>query len=373
MGFYVRPMPKKKSSPNWKVQFIAYKEGKKEWDIPSDRWATLGFNKFMTVKEAQARAQQLNAQRYLKRQEHRIRKMQLDKQAARRRYEAFLPMEFVEEFEARFIRKRDSQTEAGGRRNTRAFVVWNAVQRMIATIAVEPSEWFTATHQIYDYFVERKMSLKYSCTIIKIANLWGFYFCRKLARPFLPVPLPRGYERQRLVDAHYGKIGIHRASKPISPADLKKMSGTITLHNFNWIFLSVWFGLRPKEIDSLHNKESWKVEILPTGRKVLWVYQTKIIAIPPEDRWKPLPILFDEQSFALAILESGNFKRPLGRTMQKYFGDGVTLYAGRKGFSDLMLSKNQTLENISIWMGHSTIQRTWSSYKQKRKFHLTGF
>ena len=56
MGFYVRPMPKKKTSPSWKVQFISYREGKKEWDIPSDRWPVLGFNKFMTLKEAQARA-----------------------------------------------------------------------------------------------------------------------------------------------------------------------------------------------------------------------------------------------------------------------------------------------------------------------------
>ena len=63
--------------------------------------------------------------------------------------------------------------------------------------------------------------------------------------------------------------------------------------------------------------------------------------------------MFDEQVFGLAILESGNFKRPLVRTMQKYFGDAVTLYAGRKGFSDLMLSKNRTLENISIWMGRT--------------------
>lgn len=300
--------------------------------------------------------------------------MQLDRQEARRRFEAFLPMEFVEEFEARFIRKRDSQTETGGRRNTRAFVVWNAVQRMITTIAVDPSEWFTATHQIYDYFVERKMSLRYTCTIIKIANLWGFYFCRKLARPFLPIPIPRGYERQRLVDAHCEKTeGVAHASKAISPTELKKVSGEINLHSFNWIFLSVWFGLRPKEIDALHDSKSWRVEVLPTNRKILWVYQTKIIALPPEDRWKPIPIIFDEQAFALAILESDNFKRPLAVTMRRYFGEGVTLYAGRKGFPDLMLSKKQTLENISIWIGHSTIQRTWTSYKQKRKFHLDGF
>ena len=35
-----------------------------------------------------------------------------------------------------------------------------------------------------------------------------------------------------------------------------------------------------------------------------------------------------------------------------------------------MLSKGNTLENISIWMGHSTINRTWQSYKNRRKYHI---
>ena len=135
----------------------------------------------------------------------------------------------------------------------------------------------------------------------------------------------------------------------------------------------MWFGLRPTEVDSLHKKESWRIEVLPTGRKVLWVYQTKIIGVPPEDRWKPIPLLFDEQHFALRIIEADNFKRPLTQTMRRYFGPGITLYAGRKGFSDLMLSKNQSFENISVWMGHASFQRTWKSYKQRRKFHVPGF
>jgi hypothetical protein len=52
---------------------------------------------------------------------------------------------------------------------------------------------------------------------------------------------------------------------------------------------------------------------------------------------------------------------------------GIDLYEGRKGFSDLMLSRGQALENISIWMGHSPLDRTWRSFKQRRRFHLGGF
>ena len=41
-----------------------------------------------------------------------------------------------------------------------------------------------------------------------------------------------------------------------------------------------------------------------------------------------------------------------------------------KGFVDLMLSKGHELENISVWMGHSTLDRTWKSYKQRTKYHI---
>jgi len=68
-----------------------------------------------------------------------------------------------------------------------------------------------------------------------------------------------------------------------------------------------------------------------------------------------------------------NFKRPLMKTIRSHFGDDIDLYGGRKGFSDLMLSKHQTLENISVWMGHSTLDRTWRSYKSRKKFHVNGF
>ena len=80
-----------------------------------------------------------------------------------------------------------------------------------------------------------------------------------------------------------------------------------------------------------------------------------------------------EQRNALEIIASQQFRRPLIKTMRKNFGEGVTLYAGRKGFVDLMLSKKQAFENISVWMGHSTLQRTWESYKNRRRFHLNDF
>jgi hypothetical protein len=381
MGYYVRALPWKKSAPKWKLQFISYKKAdvgdspaknpKKEWDVHRDRLRPLGFHSRMSITDAKARAKQINAQRWIKEQEKRIQRKAIQEIEARRKLEAGLPSEFVAEFENRFLRVRDSEIESGRRKRTRARIIWTAAQKMISTIPVDPTDWFYHTLEMYDYFQRQKYSIRYAQAILRFANLWGFFISKKLGHPFLPVPAPKGFERMRIIDANCEKTGgVRKASTPLTPDDLDCVSGKMNQPNFRWIFLTVWLGLRPKEVDNLKDASLWKVEILPTGRKVLWVYQTKIIALPPEDRWKPIPILFEQQEFALRIIESQNFRRPIMKTMKRHFAAGIDLYGGRKGFSDLMLSKGQLFENISIWMGHSTLDRTWRSYKQKRVFHI---
>jgi len=381
VGYYVRALSLKKKAPQWKVQFVSYKKTdfhraeavkpKKEWDVDKDRWRSLGFHKSMTTVEARCRARQLNSQLFIKRQEERIRKIETKRIETLKRHQAVLPEEFVAEFEVRFVRSRDSDTDAGKRRRTRAFSLWQAAQRMIAAVGVEPSDWFYHTLDINDYFHQRKYSVRYIHSTLKMANLWGFFICRKMGRPFLPIPIPRGYERQRLIQAYYEKERKSRQpSRPLAPELLKSRYRNLNRGNYHWLLLSVWFGLRPQEVDNLRDDKMWSVEKLGNGRRVLWVFQTKIIALPIEDRWKPIPILFSEQEFAVRILKEKSFKRPIMKTMRKHFGKGIDLYAGRKGFADLMLAKGHSLENISVWMGHSTLERTWKSYKDRRRYHL---
>jgi integrase len=57
--------------------------------------------------------------------------------------------------------------------------------------------------------------------------------------------------------------------------------------------------------------------------------------------------------------------------MRKAFGAGTTLYGGRKGFVDLMLSLGQNLENVSIWLGHKDISTTWEHYKDRDTLSFT--
>jgi len=325
----------------------------------------------MNLLEARCRARQLNAEGLIKRQEERLRELRSQRQEMMRRFEAILPEEFVAEFEKRFVWGRDDGSDAERRRQTRALALWRAAQKVIIAISKDPSEWFYDPIIFYDYFYERKYSLRYIHNMLKFVNLWGSFVSRKMGRFFVPIPAPHGYERQRLVDAYYEKRkNARRPSKPLTPRQLSYASRKINRANHNWLWLSVWLGLRPKEVDSLHSKEMWSIETRQSGRKILWVYQTKLIALPPEDRWKPIPIILPQQEDALRIIGDGWFRRPLLKTMLLHFGRNTTLYAGRKGFVDLMLSKGQTLENISIWMGHSTVDRTWRSYKHLGRFHF---
>jgi hypothetical protein len=315
----------------------------------------------MEFKEARIRTRQLNAELHLRRQEERIRRLQKKAQEFRVCRNAILPEEFVEEFEKLFLRVRYEKSVRGRRSFRRAYTIWNAAQKMMLTIRTEPSEWFFNMRTIYDYFNSRQLSLYYIQGILRMANLWGFFISRKLGKPFLPVTAPRGFERQRLLESFYQKRNRRKPSLPLTPEMLSGARKKMRPANFNFLFLTVWFGLRPQEVDNLHRKSLWAIEAMNSGRRVLKRYQTKIVALPPEDRWKPIPILYTDQEFGLRIILSGNFRRPLSKTVRRHFGPGHDLYAGRKGFVDLMLSKGHSIENICIWMGHCTLDRTWRS------------
>ncbi len=383
MGYYVRKLENKKSVPKWKVQYISCKKSdqkvesksklpRRTWDISKDRWRGLGFYKTMTIIEAKEIAKSLNAKQRLKRQEESYQKFQEQMSKERLEKEAFLPASFIAEFEERFIRKRKCRNKKDFRKISKSHVAWRTAQRLIKDIGLPPNEWFEHTYEVYDWFYREECSVAYAVSILKFMNIWCYFFCKKMGRPFLQVPYPRGHERRRLIDKyHTSHRNKKKASKPITPEMLIKAKGKINQENFNWLFISVWFGLRPKEVDSLKNEELFKIEKLSTGKIVLWVYQTKIISLPPSERWKLIPALFDEQEFALRTIESGVFKRPLVKTIKKHVGPEVSTYGGRKGFTDLMLEKGFSLEAISQWMGHTTINRTWRHYKNRTNIKFT--
>jgi integrase len=277
---------------------------------------------------------------------------------------AVLPEPFISEFEERFV------TGRGDRGSTKSlYCHWRSAQKLIRTLQIDPSSWFDSVYKIYDYFYEKCYSLSYIRKVIRYLNLWGFFISRKLGRAFLPVPNPRGYERNRILDAYHSSRRSKRVeSDPITPAALIQNKRQLKVLNYNWLKISVWLGLRPMEVDQL--ADPTKYRLAKCGKtEVLWIYQTKLVSIPPEKRWKPIPLIFPEQRAVLDIIKTQAFKRPLVKTVKHHFGNQTTLYGGRKGFTDLMLARGQRLEDISQWMGHSSIERTWRNYKDPRIVH----
>ena len=321
----------------------------------------------MTIEQAQARAKQLNSRIHLKQVEGRRLFFEKQKAELDLKFMAAIPELYKQEFEQKYIFGRFDDPVW----RKRFLYRWKAVQKMLVEIQLDPADWYDEMFRFYDYFYKHKFSFSYLQKLLMLTNLWGYFLSRKMGQTFVRIPFPRGKERTRLSEAYRQKRGQEVcASEPLTPDQLERVHGKINQENYNWLYLSVWLGLRPIEIDQLHDLKMYRVLPISGKSAMLWVYQTKLVAMPERYRWKLIPLIFKGQKNVLKIIKQGNFKRPLTKTVHHHFGAYTTLYGGRKGFTDLMLSYQQRLENISQWMGHSSIERTWKSYKSRRVAHF---
>ncbi len=145
-------------------------------------------------------------------------------------------------------------------------------------------------------------------------------------------------EKSFLLDAYFQKQGRHVCeSDSITPKQLEDAKGKLNEQNYNWMYLSVWLGLRPLEIDQLRNQNYYRLQKVGENSALLWVYQTKLVSVPPRYKWKLIPLIFEGQVEAIKIIERGYFKRPLNKTVRLHFGVHTTLNGGRKGFTDAVV------------------------------------
>ena len=137
MGYYVRVLKPKFKPMHWKLQFASHKKKhaqeskakkpKKEWDIPKSRWFSLGFQSKMTIEQARARAQQLNAKLHMKR--HEERRLALEQKAVelQSRFNAAIPELYKQDFEQKYVFGRLHGPEW----RKRFLRSWRAVQKML--------------------------------------------------------------------------------------------------------------------------------------------------------------------------------------------------------------------------------------------------
>lgn len=358
----------------WYVYYQHYVEGKRKQEIvPKLAQKDLGFRPEMSVDDAKGRCKHLNSERCLLKEKIRLSAKRVT--GLRSLDGTLFPPKMIEEFD----RLLDEENFGSTVHLQKIRSHFEFVQTMCKALRILPIEYKPNAKKIYKYFIKRQISINYCSRIVSLLNRWGQFYCKTSGVYFDAVPVPRGIERSAIVEAQASKqgngdtdLGVRVESLPLTPEDLQRAKDKFKVEQFNWLALSIWFGLRPNEVDGLKKQKNYRLEFNKKKNiRVLSVYQSKLKSVSEPKRWKKIPILFTEQVECLDLIVSGAFARPLNKTVRKYVGRGITLYGGRKNFVDLMLAKGQSLDNISNWLGHKDISTTWRHYKDKTEINYT--
>jgi len=352
MGYIVRKLKCKNRA--WKVQYQTYKGGRSVKDIRSCDYQSIGIHSGMDVEEVRLHIKHLNTQQEFKRRQECKLKINERLTEADIALNAILPEFLRAEFEEHWVKS-----------SSKNISYWRTCKKLINEIRLPIEEWEFNKNRWYAIFSSHQYSADYVQKLIHTLNKWGKFVSYKQRSFFLPIPFPTGLTKQKIIDSYEDKGSTIKTSEPITPEMLDSVKDKIPKEHHNWLYLSIWLGLRPKEVDSLHKPPGPRSYLLKGN--VLWVYQSKLTAISHKYRVKPIPLKYPEQVECLNIIESKEFKRPLNKTLIKLFKRHTTCYGGRKGFFDLMKSRNNGLEAISSWMGHKSLDRTWRSYRDEQK------
>lgn len=366
--FYIKKNGSSKGT--WSLYYQTFHENKKSQEsVVKLAYEELGFRTDMTLDEAKARVKQLNAERKIDREK--IRK------SAKRVIELKLIDKtlFPPEHVNAFMERLSDENFGSDEHLQKIFSHFNFIQKMLLELKItSPSEYRDESKRIYKYFVKKKVSVNYGARLISLLNRWGKFISKIRGQFFDEVSVPKGRERSAIADAQRTKsgknseLGVRMPSDPLTPEILQKMKSKVSEEVYRWLYLTVWLGLRPDEADSVVNKKSVKITFDEINKvNVISIYQSKLMSISEDLRWKHIPVIFKEQEKCLDIIETGNIHRPHPKTIRKHSGsDRITCYGGRKGFVDLCLDRNQEVTDISMWLGHKDSSITMRVYKQRQ-------
>lgn len=365
MGYYIKRVYRKDKTSDWKLQFISQKDGKtKTVDIPKAKLQEHLFYPSMSYDEARNKQALLNKDIEQKRRAAARLKIQSRIESENHDLSFAFPDEsefkkWVVETQ-RFAQFKHNKFDSN----------WHCAKKVVAELKLQPLEYAEKKRLIYRWFKERHLSIAYLKRIVRLLNLYGQFHGKTYKIYIDKLEMPKSYDRSDIDDSYHKKNPTGNASKPLTPESLESAQSKLKSEIYNWLYISVWTGMRPSEIDALITAPTYET-YEREGVKYLRIYQPKLTSISREKRWKVIPLVEPEQFCILKIIASKKFKRPLVKKIVDCFGDGYGTYSGRKGFTDLMLSREHSLEDISLWLGHQDISMTWKAYKDKQRVHLT--
>jgi integrase len=354
--YYVRALKK-----SWSVYHQSFKDGKKtDTRVEPLAYQELGFRPEWTLMEARQRCKVLNKEKTLiqavaRKAASRLTELQsID--------EVLFPVDRV----AAFSKKLEQENEGSDNHLKKMNSHFLKIQKLLKALELLPRNYKENEKLIYKCFAGQRVSLDYTQKLISLLNRWGQFTSKADGLFFEPIKPVKGISREKIREAQEDKLGVRRASKSLTPALLAAKKSKLSEPNYAFLFVSVWFGLRPSEVSKLGTPV---IRANQDGTEFLVVYQSKLSGIQKSKRYKAIPIVCDEQRAAVKML-SEPIKAPIYQKMREVFGNGFGLYAGRKGFADLMLSKGYSIEDISLWLGHTSIETTWTHYKNKNALEL---
>lgn len=329
---------------------------------PKQKYFQYGFDPDQSFEEARTQLKAVRAREKLTRE--RERRATIDKRLEKNELKesAYLPRRLYSEFldwlkERRLWDVIPPKTESHLR----------CMRSLILDVDIDPSELPNKPEKVYRWFLKKKLSLSYVEKILPLLNAYGYFYCREMKRPYLPINPPMGDLARRIDDANLAeRDGARAESLPLSESLLERLRGLEDIQ-FRWVRFSFYFGLRPSEVDQLAESKRGKVwEIYQDGKgtPVLKFYQSKLVRVARERRWKRIPAILVAQRNLLIELDAGmRVQRPLVKTLQLRLGEGFGTYAGRKGFEKFMRSKGQGA-HVSRWLGHQNPMQTERSYRE---------
>lgn len=355
MAYVVR-----KTKGSWKVQLETYPDGKRTArSVKGKELRDLGVLPEMPFEHVKLVLKDINK---------RVNLVAIDikrsKISARLESEAaaqvrYLPEHLVKEFEAELNALPDPKNVAS---------YWRATKRLICTTKIPPNDWRRQKQALYNYFEQQCFSDAYAKKIFRMLNMWGEFWALRTGSQYTITPPPKGHARARIRKTYEASRRQNKASSGLTVEILATLK-ELPREQQNWLHVSLWFGLRPGEMRNLARPELTYFS-KEGEQEALNVKQTKLSNLPDDDQWKIIPVLYPEQRVACDMVRKHALATPLPKTLQRHTKGNYKLYAGRKGFGPLMWERGHDIVEVSSWLGHKSIDRTYKDYMKWQKLKL---
>lgn len=352
MGYQVS-----KSGSTYRIQFQVKGACSRTVMKGSPEALGVGLRPEMTFEEARVRARSLRAKGKVKEQVLKAGRTTTRLETARLLTAAYFPEEDLRAFES-YCMERSNFNESH----------WLTAQDILRRLARDPMNWGGDNSEVvYAKMVERRgISPNYAKKIRQYLNRFGKFISKRNRTFYDPILKPSTRLKRELEKNRKRASG---KSDPIRPYMLEEKKAFFSIAQYHWLYVSIWLGLRPREVDNLQiaNRDLWYWGE-EKGKPFLRIFQEKLDERGVDELkcWKGLPITWSEQEILMSLITEGSLERPANTLIQKVFGSSFTCYGGRKGFVSIIMERLNDLRIAQAWMGHQSIVETQRTYEENK-------